>query len=226
MTEGPTQRLALGGALLLFSALIVVAWSPRLDRVDWGDAPTWTAGAIALAALAAAWRAGTVAAELLRVEQIREDRTERLEQERRDVAERAEQADWVASWNDSGRYAILNGSRLPIWDVEVRAIHPETSATFSETIGVVPPGDVRHPFVPEEDDWGAPLPVEDILGDMDALRMQVEIRFRDAAGRLWRRDQHGMLNLLGRSAFVQAVTATATAAANAVIVKASDDPGS
>lgn len=212
MNDKTTRRASLGIALLMYLVILGVAWSPDLAMVNWGDAPTWVTAAVSLAALTAAWRAGHIATKLLRVETGREDRAERLDGERRDAVERAEQADLVAAWNDRGTFVILNGSKLPIWEVELVARHPESAVTAETNLSLVPPnGETRHPFVPGEDPWGAPIPVGDILDDIDAMQMQVEIRFRDAAGRIWSRDRHGALSLVGRSATVQATVAKGSA---------------
>jgi hypothetical protein len=212
MNDNTARRVSLGIALLMYLVIIGVAWSPDLTTVSWGDAPTWLTAVVSLAALAAAWRAGHIAAKLLRVETDRENRAERIDGERRDAVERAEQADLVAAWNDRGTFVVLNGSKLPIWEVELVARHPDSADIAETNLPLVPPnGETRHPFVPGEDPWGDPIPVDDILDDIDALRMQVEIRFRDAAGRIWRRDRHGALSLVGRSATVQATVANGRA---------------
>jgi len=212
MSDKTTMRVSVGVALLLYLVIVGVASSPDLSTVSWGDGPTWIAVGVSLAALAAAWRAGHIAAQLLRAETHREDRAERLDDERAPGAERAVQADLVAAWNDRGTFVVLNGSKLPIWDVELRARHPETADTAETRLTVVPPNrETRQPFVPAEDPSGAPIPVDDVLDDMDALLMQVEIRFRDAAGRIWSRDSHGTLNLVGRSESVQTPVAPGSA---------------
>jgi hypothetical protein len=214
MGDNTTRVVSLASALSMYLLILGVASSPDLSRVSWGDAPTWITAVVALAALIAAWRAGNIAGKLLRVETDREDRAERLDGERRAAAERAEQADLVAAWNDRGNFVILNGSRLPIWEVELVARHPDRAETVEAHLALVPPnGQRRRPFVNDENVWGGPIPVEDILDEMDALRMQVEIRFRDATGRIWTRDPHGSLRLVGRSATVQAKVATASAVA-------------
>lgn len=193
MDDGVSRWTALAGAAALYLLIVAVAASPDLSQIDWGDAPAWITASVALAALVAAGWAGHSAAALLRVERQREDRTERLESERRESAARAEQADRVAAWNDRGRFVVLNGSNLPIWDVKLTTVHPESTDAFREHVPLIAPGGFRLPFVPAEDPWGAVLPVEDILEALDAPGMRVEIQFRDAAGRTWRRDGDGML---------------------------------
>jgi hypothetical protein len=200
MNDQFSRRAALAGAASLYLLILAIASTPDLSQIDWGDAPAWATVCIASVALAAAWWAGHTAAALLRVERQREDRAERIERERRASIDRAEQADLVAAWNDRGKFVVLNGSPLPIWDVELRAVHPERAEVFKEALPLIAPGELRVPFVPVEDAWGAMLPVDDILEAMDALGMRVEIQFRDAAGRAWRRDRFGMLTRIDRTA--------------------------
>lgn len=196
-------------------AVIVAAWGPDLGHVEWGDAPTWVAGVIALLALLAAWRAGSIARELLKVEHGRNKRAEDADAERRRLAERQEQADRVAAWNN-GDATILNGSDLPIWDVAVEFIDAEGEYNGTESRSVLPPGttQIPFPFYVPPDEWSPGVPY---VSD-EWKRIQIEIRFRDAAGRRWRRDRHGILTLVGRDAFVDGVVAVALADAHSPTV--------
>jgi hypothetical protein len=126
MSETTQRRLALTGALVFYVVILVVASEPDVSDVDWGDAPTWLAGGVALAALVAAWRAGSIAAELLRVERSRED-----DRAWRDASS---QARLVSAWIDVGYQRdefgsptavesltgfVRNASAVPVHDVEV-----------------------------------------------------------------------------------------------------------
>lgn len=142
MNDQSFRRTAIGGAAVMYLVILGVASSPDLGKVEWGDAPSWITALVAFAALAAAWWAGGTAAELLRVERSREDRTERQDLERQASGERAEQANWVAAWNDRGNFVVLNGSKLPIWDVSLMALHPARpeADVVEEDLALLPPG--------------------------------------------------------------------------------------
>lgn len=191
--------IGVGAVMLLVSVLI----GTDAD-VDWGDVPTWVAGLIASAALYAAWRAGSTAQRLLKVEEGREDRAERTDLERRATEERAAQADLVAAWidrravgpKDALRWAwglvVRNGSPLPIWDVTAETYAPDGELRGVDQMSLVPPDEVFRK-------WNTDL--RNQHEDEDPPAFVVAISFRDAAGRTWKRSKEGVLSQTGVVAF-------------------------
>lgn len=217
---------ALTGTALMFGAIVVIAANPDWERINWGDAPTWFAGVVAVVALYYASKAASHAIGILRLEQARENRALQAQDERQAAAERAEQADRVAAWNN-GDFTVINGSNLPIWDVELTAHDPEVPMqTVRENVRLIPPGHHQYAFPNYEpgvvgmDERGLPV------HDDSWTQLQVDIRFRDAAGRIWMRDRYGTLHLVGRAAFVTpgGITGTASLNLNARMAGADDPP--
>ena len=224
MKDSVKPGWVLAGTAVVFVVLVVIAADPDWDGISWGDAPTWFAGVVAVVAVFFASKAASQAIGILRLEQARENRALQAERERQAAAERAEQADRVAAWNN-GDFTVLNGSDLPIWDVELTAHDPEVPlATMRENVRLVPPGHHQYAFPNYEpeivgtDERGLPV------HDDSWTRLQVDIRFRDAAGRVWMRDRFGTLQLVGRAAFItpEGITATASLSLDARIASADD----
>ena len=160
--------------------------------VNWGDLPTWVGAVTTLGALIAARR--LIKVELERDERAAEDRR-RAEEDRA----RSEQAALVATWpgpspGSSGRGIVVrNGSNLPIYGVEV-TLHSHSGRPDILVVveDVIPPGDRWYPFpesVFEVNELG------DRVGDTrDDWAPAIE--FEDAAGRLWGRNEDGVLERL------------------------------
>lgn len=203
MSEGTERGLVLAGVVVLYVVILIVAWQPDVTDVDWGDAPTWLAGAVALAALVAAWRAGSIAAELLRVEQQREgDRARRDE---------SWQASLVSAWIDVGYQRdefdnptsvesltcfVRNASAVPVHDVKVSPLLDRRGqATGCEWIAAnldwptLPPSDQPHP----KPILGPIVSLVDSAGRSSEIAMRCKIAFTDSSGTRWVRHTNGEL---------------------------------
>lgn len=152
-----------------------------------GSAAEWANAFVTMLALAAAFWAGLTSLRVFRLEQKREDRADEAEMERRHATARAEQADSVAAWyvaSDKNDGRLQNTSPLPVYDVRV-IVSFHDGRRHVEHIPVLAPGkrwlgmpdDVMHP---------------DDVEDADYLKMA--ITFRDTRGRLWHRDEQGVLH--------------------------------
>ena len=152
-----------------------------------GSLAAWLVAVAATAALLAASYAAIQARRTFGLELARD-------REQRARADRAEQADLVAAWADgdpthsSAPVArIVNGSALPVYDVEVEFICGQHRG--SELVGLVPPGErvVAWPQTLRD-------PVErDLVGTERVPPFRVGLKFRDTAGRTWCRDENGVL---------------------------------
>jgi hypothetical protein len=136
---------------------------------------------------------------------------ERAEAERRDAGERA-QAALVAAWPISEREtfqraiergvvgaAIRNASPMPIYNVEIEYADDGAGWSAVRRLHIVPPADEPQVFAgfDEETSTGTPAP-ERVNKDgsvklLPSAEMRVRIRFADALGRRWSRDDHGVL---------------------------------
>jgi hypothetical protein len=180
--------------------------------MDWGDVPTWVNAGVTLLALGAAAlavrharREADAATEALKIEQERDRLREAEAAERRKDAERAEQADLVAAWlvRDPSRLTasladpnpvtanVENGSRLPVYDVELEFFGPPGFAKVN--LGTLPHGKAVIDPPPE-------VRREDGTTTDD---LNLTLTFRDTAGRVWYRDEHGMLDQTGRKVFAR-----------------------
>jgi hypothetical protein len=178
--------------------------------MDWGDVPSWalvavSLCAVALAATAARWSyaafmtASGVAA--------------RADEARRQMRER-EQATLVGAWPISEREtfqkaiergvvgaAIRNGSPMPIYNVEIVYRDPGAAWSAIRRLHMVAPADEPQIFAgfDEEISTGAPHPArinkDGSVKLVPSAEMRVEIRFADALGRRWRRDDDGVLDV-------------------------------
>ncbi|MFI6332929.1 hypothetical protein ACIBBG_32060 [Micromonospora chersina] len=177
---------------LWVSALV---WLVSLEP---GDAATWIG---ALANIATVILAAVASAVGFRVYKIESGRDARAEQDRRERAEdeRRSQATRVSAWygfGDSGLGGpafggrVLNASELPIYDVIVSFFKGDFAIPSAPwrmvTLRVVPPTH-REVFVdPQQEDRTR-------FANSVLKHLDVEVAFRDAAGRYWRRDRHGFL---------------------------------
>ena len=179
-------------------------------QANWGDVPTWCLAGLTLVAVLAAIYAGKKAADLLGVER---DRDEFQNEERREEAERrarAEQADLVAAWHDrsddeylrrkgigpsdpaSWGCFVLNKSPLPVYDVRLRCIaNRDDSVRDSVTLPLLPHGREFIPWTIEFRRHEAGSPADVFTEGLNQFK--VELAFRDAAGRRWKRDTSGIL---------------------------------
>ncbi|MQA85895.1 MAG: hypothetical protein GEV03_15040 [Streptosporangiales bacterium] len=182
--------------------LASIEWSD----VDWGDAPTWITAAVTLLALVAAFTAAWATWHQLRMEQIRDDKRDQREVEQRRAAEQAEQADYVAAWIDFHEGLVVrNGSELPVYDARISVFHAGEQIGGTADLPVIPPGEQKVGIPgPEPDTWYS-------LGIRDRREGRADIRFRDTAGREWRRDEHGVLTKTGVRVFLGVATEEETA---------------
>jgi hypothetical protein len=98
--------------------------------------------------------------------------------------------------------AVRNAGQSPVYDVEIVFRDPPAAWTAVRRVRIVPPAEgpeVYAGFDQEETDG----PVErERINDDGTIRlapsadMHVELRFTDAGGRRWQRDDKGQLNLL------------------------------
>lgn len=203
MSETTQRGLALTGAFVFYMVILAVASEPDLSNVDWGDAPTWLAGAVALAALLAAWRAGTVAAELLRVERKRED-----DRAWRDASS---QASLVSAWVDIGYQRdefdnptavesltcfVRNASAVPVHDVKVRPLLDRRETTNgSDWIAAR----LDWPTLPPSDQpqtkpiLGPVVSLVDSAARTSDIAVRCKITFTDSSGTRWVRHPNGKL---------------------------------
>jgi hypothetical protein len=203
MSETTQRALAFGGAIVSYVVILAVASEPDVSNIDWGDAPTWLAGGIALAALLAAWRAGSVAGELLRVEQRREgDRVWR---------ETSLQASLVSAWIEVGYECdeydnptavesltcfVRNASAVPVHDVRVTPLLDRRDKMNGKDWLAAR---LEWPTLPPTDQ---PLPkpilgpvvllVESAAGSSD-IAVRCRITFTDSSGTTWVRHPNGEL---------------------------------
>lgn len=205
MSETTQRRLALTGAVVFYIVILVVASEPDVSNVDWGDAATWFAGGMALLALVAVWRAGSIAAELLRVVRRREDD--------RAKREASSQASLVSAWIEVGYERdelgnpiavesltcfVRNASPLPVHDVKVIPLLDRRSETrngrewIAATLELptLPPADqpviapVRGPVVSS---------VSGVAEDA-RIAARCTIEFTDSSGTRWVRYPSGELS--------------------------------
>lgn len=205
MSETTQRRLSLTGAFVFYLVILVVASEPDVANVDWGDAPTWIAGGIALLALAAAWRAGSIAAELLRVERRRED-----DRARREVSW---QASWVSAWIEVGYERdeldhpiavesltcfVRNASPLPVHDVKVIPLLDRRSETRNGHERIA--ADLEFPTLPPTDQpvttplRGQVVSVVDNAAEDAHIAVRCTIEFTDSSGTRWVRHPSGELS--------------------------------
>jgi len=140
---------------------------------------------------------------------------ERAEAARRDAGDRA-QAEQVAAWPISEREtfqraiergvvgaAVRNASPMPIYNVEIEYADEGAAWSAVRRLHIVPPADEPQVFAgfDEETSTGNPAP-ERVNKDgsvklVPSAEMRVRIRFADALGRRWSRDDNGVLAPLG-----------------------------
>ena len=173
-----------------------------------GDARAWAPVVVALCALgvalvAARWSHRTFLAAT--------GAAGRADDARREISDRA-QAERIAAWPISEKEtfqkavergvvgaAIRNASPMPIYNVEI--VYRDAGAGWSAIrhLNVVTPSDEPHIFAgfDAEDTAGTPAPdrvnPDGSVKLVPSAEMRVEIRFADAFGRRWARDDNGVL---------------------------------
>jgi len=205
MSETTQRRLSLTVALMFYLVILLVASEPDVANVDWGDAPTWIAGGIALLALAAAWRAGSIAAELLRVERRREDD--------RAKREASSQAALVSAWIEVGYERdeldnpiavesltcfVRNASPLPVHDVKVIPLLDRRSETRTGREWIA--ANLELPTLPPADQpvttpiRGPVVSLVDSAAEEARIAVRCTIEFTDSSGTRWVRYPSGELS--------------------------------
>lgn len=207
MSETTQRRLSLTGAFVCYLVILLVASEPDVASIDWGDAPTWLAGGIALLALVAAWRAGSIAAELLRVERRREDD--------RAKREASSQASLVSAWIEVGYERdefdnpiavetltcfVRNASPVPVHDVKVIPLLDRRSKTRNngrERIAA----NLEFPTLPPTDQpvtkpiRGPDVSLIDSAAEDAQIAARCTIEFTDSSGTRWVRYPNGELTV-------------------------------
>ncbi|MGL5823427.1 MAG: hypothetical protein ACRCYU_00970 [Nocardioides sp.] len=170
-----------------------------LPTLDWGDVPSWIAAIATLGALVAAGWAVKKASDTFKLELKRDS-------ERQAHDEQAEQADLIAAWSawlkpDDTRMRagwgalIVNGSPLPVYEATIELYGPVGDLRVSQPKNLLPPGDT--PLI-----WNTTIFKDDEHVSFGQY-LQVALKFRDSAGRLWHRDRHGQLSRIGRAIFAE-----------------------
>lgn len=177
-------------------ALFVIAAEPDWSRVNWGDAPTWVSALTTLAALlAAGW--------IVRIELARDEERRKERRAEKDTVERAEQADriavWVAKKASGWNVYSRNSSDLPVFDVTIKLWEDggEPQESFHS---LLPPDTSEKPLpdsfwiVHQDSERGKML-----VSETRAARVRTSIKFQDAAGRIWFRNERGLLTKIGHA---------------------------
>lgn len=174
---------------------------------------------LVLAGLAVLVAGGAVylAFEALRAARRGADAARALFDERR-LAESRADAERVCAWAVSEREtfekiitrgvvgaAVRNAGQTPVYDMEIVFRDPPAAWTAIRRVRIVPPSespDVYAGF--DEEETSGPVDRERINQDgtirlAPSADMHVELRFTDARGRRWRRDDHGELTLQGEN---------------------------
>ncbi|GAA3451325.1 hypothetical protein [Dactylosporangium matsuzakiense] len=115
--------------------------------------------------------------------------------------------------------AVRNAGQSPVYDVEIVFTDPPAAWTAIRRVRIVPPSEqpeVYAGFDQESTDG----PVErDRINDDGTIRlapsadMHVELRFTDARGRRWQRDDQGRLNVLAENVARAAAAVSESSAA-------------
>jgi hypothetical protein len=179
------------------------------------DLPTWISAIASLLTVAVAGLAVVTAGRALRANSRRTELMEELVR-RREAEQDRHQADLVAAWPVSEHdtfqkvitrgivgAAIRNASSMPIYYAEITYRDDEAAWSAVRQIQTVAPGDEPQVFAgfDRETSTGTPKP-ERINQDgsvrlSSSAHMKVELRFTDAQGRGWCRDDLGILTPLG-----------------------------
>jgi hypothetical protein len=176
--------------------------------MNWGDVPSWAFVVVAVCALGVA---AVAARQSNRAFLTATEAATRADQARREAGERA-QAELVAAWPISEREtfqkaiergvvgaAVRNASPMPIYNIEIEYADEGAGWSAVRRLHIIPPADEPQIFAgfDEEENSGTPAP-ERVNKDgsvklVPSAEMRVRIRFADALGRRWSRDDHGVL---------------------------------
>ncbi|MFC0504197.1 hypothetical protein [Micromonospora costi] len=192
---------------------LLPAW---LSDVELGDVATWVGALANVATLALATVAAVVG---FRVYKIESGRDRRAEDERRERAldARRSQAQLVSIWYNGPRHApgvayVLNASNLPAYElflhftveppVEFLGVFEDATEDWPwnylfgfEDIKVLPPH-IGPQAVPLTESLVAAIQACDLPFEGIYEGIRVTMAFRDAAGRMWRREENGVLTQL------------------------------
>lgn len=150
--------------------------------MQWGNVPGWIEALATVGALVAAIVAVRASWRVLGIEQARE-------RDRLVEGERAEQADRVAAWLSlNPALTVLNGSSLPVYDVEIRIYGEDGEHLTTGKWSVLAPGMLELGAVALE-----PLGKYFRIDLATRQRGSLVMVFRDSAGRTWHRDAKGLL---------------------------------
>jgi hypothetical protein len=171
----------------------------------WGDIPSWVEALATVGAFVAATIAVRHSWSLLKIERANQHARTTEDDRRQLEAERSEQADLVAAWPSRGNarnITIENGSSLPIYDVALAFVNRAGDQRGLDIQDVLPPG--KHTtYFPSENIKQDPVTGEVLYDENEQPEnYRVLIRFRDAGGRIWQRDQFGVLRLVGRMTYL------------------------
>ncbi|WP_432976332.1 hypothetical protein [Dactylosporangium sp. CA-233914] len=134
------------------------------------------------------------------------------------LAEERKDAERVCAWAVSEREtfekiitrgvvgaAVRNAGQAPVYDVEIVFRDPPAAWTAVRKVRIVPPGEQPEVYAGfDQEETSGPVERDRINEDgtirlAPSADMHVELRFTDAAGRRWQRDDKGQLNLLGEN---------------------------
>lgn len=179
--------VALGAAVALALAGLTanLDWGPA----HWGDVSTW----IAAISTGGALIAGVLVLNLQR-QDLNERETEHkaeAEDRRREQARHISQ--WLARWDEGdGRLRVVvgyqNSSPEPVYEA---TIYVKTTWDGGPSIFQFRIGGIR----PNKSDGQATVPVDNTMSGLAAENKEppIIITFRDAVGRWWKRNEHGVL---------------------------------
>ncbi|MGI5237344.1 hypothetical protein [Dactylosporangium sp. CA-139066] len=158
---------------------------------------------LAWQALQAVRRGAVAAAELVAAHRLAEDRSD---------------AERVCAWAVSEREtfekiitrgvvgaAVRNASQAPVYDMEIVFRDPPAAWTAIRRVRIVPPGEAPEVYAGfDQEETNGPVERERINEDgtirlAPSADMHVELRFTDARGRRWQRDDKGVLNQLAEN---------------------------
>jgi hypothetical protein len=158
---------------------------------------------LAWQALLAARRAAAGAAELIAGHRLAEDRRD---------------AERVCAWAVSEREtfekiitrgvvgaAVRNASQAPVYDVELVFKDPPAAWTAIRRVRIVPPGEAPEVYAGFDQEETSGAVERERINEDGTIRlapsadMHVELRFTDARGRRWQRDDTGQLNILAEN---------------------------
>ncbi|MER7006456.1 hypothetical protein ABT297_25925 [Dactylosporangium sp. NPDC000555] len=101
--------------------------------------------------------------------------------------------------------AVRNASQTPVYDLEIVFRDPPAAWTAIRRVRIVPPAEQPEVYAGfDQEETNGPVD-RDRINDDGTIRlapsadMHVELRFTDARGRRWQRDDKGRLNLLAEN---------------------------